>query len=336
MKVLITGGYGNISWWCTKKALELGYEVYLLNREQTISTRREIPSEAKVINVDYRDFKAVEEALEGLSFDVVCDFLCFSKENAEASYELFRNKTKQYILISTESVFKRDYIVSEKSQKYTENEASPYILGKLQAELFFIDKMKSENFPLTIVRPGYTLDTILPYSIGHNCFTVANRYLNNKPILIAGSGENKWTFTHSSDFANGISAIIGNFSTIGEDFNIIGDTVTTFNNIMGILAKTLINKEPEFIHIPYNECLQSPVLLSIMPADLVKQRMEKALFDNSKIKSLSPEWKTKMSAQDIVTSAIKWLNEDERRKRINQELDEKLEKLTIRYKDYND
>ena len=43
-----------------------------------------------------------------------------------------------------------------------------------------------------------------------------------------------------------------------------------------------------------------------------------------------------MSAQDIVTSAIKWLNEDDRRKRINKELDEKLEKLTLRYKDYND
>ena len=336
MKVLITGGYGNISWWCTKNALDMGYDVYVLNREQTLSTRRAIPSDVKIINADYRDFKSVEEALEGLYFDVVCDFLCFSKENAEAAYELFRGKTKQYILISTESVFKRDYIVSEKSQKYTENEASPYILGKLQAEIFLTEKMRTEKFPLTIVRPGYTLDTILPYSIGHNCFTVANRYINNKPILIAGSGENKWTFTHSSDFANGLSAVMGNLSTVGEDFNIIGDTVTTFNDIMGILAKTLVNKEPELIHIPYNECLLSPVLLSIMPADLVKQRMENALFDNSKIKSLSPQWKTKMSAQDIVTSAIKWLNEDERRKRINKELDEKLEKLTLRYKDYND
>ena len=95
------------------------------------------------------------------------------------------------------------------------------------------------------------MDTILPYSIGHNCYTVSNRYLNGKPILIAGSGENKWTFTHSSDFANAFSAVVGNFDTIGEDFNIIGDTVTTFNEIMKILANSLVDKEPELIHIPY-------------------------------------------------------------------------------------
>ena len=332
MRILITGGYGNISWWVTKQALELGHEVHILNREQTTSTRREIPSEVKVINIDYRDFKAVEESLENLSFDVVCDFLCFSKENAESAYQLFKHKTKQYILISTESVFKRYDIVSEKSIKYTEEEASPYILGKLQAENYLTEKMKNENFPLTVVRPGYTLDTILPYSIGHNCYTVANRYLNGKPILIAGSGENKWTFTHSSDFASAFSAVMGNPDTVGDDFNIIGDTVSTFNNIMGIFAKELVNKEPEFIHIPYKICLSLP----IMPEDLMKQRMENALFDNSKIKSLAPDWKTKMGAKDIVTSTLKWLNEDERRKRINKELDEKLEKLTITYKDYND
>ena len=56
MKVLFIGGYGNISWWCTKRAIEKGYDVYLLNREQTTKTRREIPKEANVIIADYRNF----------------------------------------------------------------------------------------------------------------------------------------------------------------------------------------------------------------------------------------------------------------------------------------
>ena len=329
MKILITGGYGNISWWCTKKALESGNEVFVLNREQTLTTRREIPSGVNIINVDYRDFRAVQNALEKLSFDVVCDFLCLNREHAESAFELFKNKTKQYIFISTESVFKRFDTVNEKSPKYSEDEASPYILGKLQSEKFFTEKLKNDKFPLTIIRPGYTLDTILPYSIGHNCYTVANRYLNGKPILIAGNGENKWTFTHSSDFAGGFMSVCGNFDTVGDNFNIIGDTVTTFNNIMGILAKSLVNKEPEFIHIPYNDCLR---LSQFMPEDLMKQRLDDALFDTSKIKSIAVNWQTKMNAEDIVTSTLKWLDEDSRRKRFNKELDEKLEQLTLKYR----
>ena len=329
MKILFTGGYGNISWWCTKNALDEGHEVYLLNREQTTVTRRSIPKNAKIIKTDYRDFNETKNAIEKYDFDVVCDFLCGNLEHAQIAYELFKNKTKQYIFISTESVFKRDYEgINEKSEKYSEEEVSPYVLGKLQGEKFFNDKLKNEKFPLTIVRPCYTLDTILPYSIGHNCFTVAKRYLEGRPILIAGNGENRWTFTHSSDFANAFSAVAGNFDTIGDDFNIIGDTVTTFNDIMGILAKELIDKTPEFIHIPYDECLK---LEQFMPHDLMEQRLKSAIFDNSKIKSLAKNWQTKMNAKDIVSSTLKWLNEDDRRKRFNKELDEKLEALTQKY-----
>ena len=109
----------------------------------------------------------------------------------------------------------------------------------------------------------------------------------------------------------------------------MGDTVTTFSDIMGIMARALINKEPEFIHIPYNDCLKLPQL---MPEDLMKQRLDDAIFDTSKIKSTAKDWKTKMGAEDIVISALKWLDEDSRRKRFNKELDEKLEQLTLKYR----
>ena len=71
MKILITGGYGNISWWCTKKAIDSGHEVFVLNREQTLTTRREIPPEANIINADYRNFYDTENALKDYSFDVL-------------------------------------------------------------------------------------------------------------------------------------------------------------------------------------------------------------------------------------------------------------------------
>ena len=328
MKILFTGGYGNISWWCTRRALDLGLEVYLLNREQTTSTRRSIPDEAILIKADYRNFEETRNAIEPYSFDVVCDFLCQGTEHAEAAYELFKHKTKQYILISTESIFKRNSVVTEKTEKYTDDEASPYILGKLLSEKFFLEKYKKEKFPLTIVRPGYTLDTILPYSIGHNCYTVAQRYLDGKPILIAGSGNNRWTFTHSYDFAGLFVNLLGNSDAIGEDFNIMSNNVTTFNDIMGIFARTLIDKEPEFIHIPNEVCLN---LQQFMARDLMQQRLDDALFDISKIRTFAPDWKSEYNPERLVHSVFEWLDEDDRRKRFNKELDMKLENLTNDY-----
>jgi len=331
MKVLLTGGYGNISWWCTKRALELGYEVHLLNRTQTTSTRREIPSGVNVIKVDYRDFEASKKALEPYSFDVVCDFLCQGEEHAKIAYELFKNKTKQYILISSGVVYKRHEIpeiFSENDEKYTEEEASPYILGKLQAERFFNEKYEKEGFPITIIRPGYTLDNILPYMLGHNCYTVADRYLRGKPFLMASTGENLCTFTHSSDFAEAFVCLFGNKDTIGEAFNLTGDNVTTYNEMMSTFGRALVDKKPDLLYIPYKDCLE---LSQFMPRDLMIQRMNDEVFDNSKIKSIAKNWTTKMNNKDIVTLGLKWLNEDSKRIRINKELDEKLEALTQKY-----
>ena len=331
MKVLITGGYGNISWWCTKKTLELGHEVYILNRAQTTSTRREIPKEAILIKSDYRNFEETRKAIEPYSFDVVCDFLCQGEEHAKIAYELFKNKTKQFILISSGVVYKRHEIpevFSEDDEKYTEDEASPYILGKLQAERFFTEKYKKENFPITIVRPGYTLDNILPYMLGHNCYTVADRYLRGKPFLMAGDGTNISTFTHSSDFAEAFVCLFGNPDTIGEAYNLTGDNTSSYNDMMSIFAKELVNKEPYLIYIPYKDCLE---FSQFMPRDLMIQRMQNELFDNSKIKSVAKNWVTKMNSKDIVKLGLEWLNEDRKRIRINKELDQKLEEITLKY-----
>ena len=323
MKILITGGYGNISWWCTKKAIESGHEVYVLNRAMTTATRRPIPNEAKLIKADYRNFEETKNAVEPYSFDVVCDFLCQGENHAQLAYEIFKNKTKQYILISSGVVYKRhektEEVFYENSEQYIEDGVSPYILGKLQSERFFYTKYKEEKFPITVVRPGYTLDNILPYMIGHKCYTVADRYLK---------GNNLCTFTHSKDFAEAFVCLF-NTSCIGEAFNLTGDNVISYNEMMKIFAKALRpNDEPDLLYIPYDDCLE---LAQFMPKDLMIQRMNNEVFDNSKLKQIAKGWKMQVTPQEIVTMGIEWLNEDKRRIRINSDLDLKLEELSQKY-----
>lgn len=331
MKVLFIGGNGNISWYCVQAALDFGHEVWILNREATLKTRRPIQQNVHKLTGDIRNTNEIKELIKDLNFDVVCDFLCFNEEHANNAVKMFEHKTKQYIFISTEAIFKRAKEFepyNEKSPKYAEGEASCYIDGKLMAEKVFFRRYQETGFPVTIVRPGYTIDTILPYSIGNNCFTVAKRYIEGKPILVAGDGNNVWTFTHSGDFAKAFCKLFGNEKTLGEDYNIMGDERLTWNEILTIFAKELNDSKPNLLHIPKEDCI---TLTGFMPEDLMYQRLENAIFDTSKIKELIPGFKSETMMNEAIKQTLNWLKEDKERIRINRDLDEKLETLTEKY-----
>ena len=134
--------------------------------------------------------------------------------------------------------------------------------------------------------------------------------------------------TEKYDNIVAIKQSFGDLDTIGESFNITGDTVVSFNQIMSILASELNTKAPDLLHIPYKDCLE---LNQFLPKDLMKQRMQNAIFDTSKIKSVAGEITSK-NERDIVKIAIQWLNEDKKRIRINEELNSKLSDLTNKYR----
>ena len=88
MKVLFIGGTGTISSAISRKLALRGDELYLLNRGN-----REMPGNVKWIRCDIGDEQAAATALEGLNFDVVCDFIGFVPEQLERDYRLFRGRT---------------------------------------------------------------------------------------------------------------------------------------------------------------------------------------------------------------------------------------------------
>ena len=331
MKILFIGGYGNISWFCTKKSIEKGHEVYLLCRDLKTGTRREIPKEAKIIKADIRNIEATKEILKNYNFDVVCDFLCYNKEHAKNAINLFENKTKQYIYISSDSVYKtpdKDGLFRETSIKYNVGESSDYINGKLEAEIEFMNAYKNTSYPITIVRPGYTYDTIMPYSIGHNCFTTVKRCLEGKALLIAGNGDNLWTFTHSRDFADAFVELFGRKECIGEDYQLSGNCVETFNKLMRIELKLLGLNSVNVIHIPY-EAIEKHEEFS--PKDML-HRYQNRIFDTSKIKKIATQWSPNINIEKGLQETINWFNENEKRKRFSEQLDNNLENLTNEFK----
>ena len=75
----------------------------------------------------------------------------------ERDIRLFRNRTEQYIYISSASAYHKpavNYIITEGTS--LANPYWQYSRDKIECEEFLMKKYKEEGFPVTIVRPSHT------------------------------------------------------------------------------------------------------------------------------------------------------------------------------------
>ena len=113
MRILFIGGTGTISSAITRRLASSGHELWLLNRGNRAN---EVPENVKQIVADINDEAAVSKKLGDTQFDAVCDFIAFVPSQVERDYRLFRNRTRQYVFISSASAYHkpaRNYIIDE-------------------------------------------------------------------------------------------------------------------------------------------------------------------------------------------------------------------------------
>ncbi len=318
-KVLFIGGTGIISSACSRLAVELGYDLYLLNRGQT---ERPVPDGAHVLRGDIRNRELVETALGGQSFDAVVDWVAYVPAQVQADVDLFRGRTSQYIFISSAAA----YHVAPPALPITEstmlyNPYWDYAQGKIASEDLLHKIYQQERFPVTIVRPSHTYDrTMLPVQYR---YTVIDRMLKGKPVVIPGDGTSLWTLTHNSDFAKGFVGLLGNTHAIGEAVHITSDEILTWNQIYEILAETA-GAELQPVHIP------SDTINVHQPSwgeRLLGDKAVSKFFDNSKIKRLSPGFAATVPFRVGAREILDWYDEDPARKSIDQQADALFDRL---------
>lgn len=340
LKILFIGGNGNISHHCVLEAVRQGHDVYVLARGVTFKTRRVPPSQVTQVKIDYSDKMAVSLWIEKNPVDVVIDFLCYHSVDAEAAIGLFHGRVSRYVFISSVTVYKRPAKLPfrETSERWLNTDYG-YALEKLNAEKAFVKAYERLGFPVTIIRPAHTYDTIVPVSIGHNCYTVPRRYLEGKPVLIAGDGTNLWTLTHSSDLAVALIELLQIESTVGQDYHITSDEYLNWLEITRHLldALNILSNEDEWIHIPTREILKMELpksqhmKISFLGKAYYGQRMWCDIYDNQKIKKTIPNWHAKTNFQTGIKQTITWLQQDPHRQRINDDLNKLLDDLTDRF-----
>jgi nucleoside-diphosphate-sugar epimerase len=282
MKVLFIGGTGVISSACTTLAMNQGIELYLLNRGQT---NRPIPEGVRILQGDIRDKNSALRALGNIVFDVVVDWIAFTTEHIEMDLELFRGKTSQYVFISSASAYQTPPVklpVTESTPLY--NPFWAYSQAKIACEDRLIKAYREEQFPITIVRPSHTYDqTSIPIE---GQYTAVNRMRQGKKVIVHGDGTSLWVLTHHRDFAKGFVGLLGNSKAIGEIFHITSDELLTWNQIFEIIAHAA-GTEARIVHVP------SEIIAKYNPnwgAGLLGDKTHSMIFDNSKIKSIVPDY----------------------------------------------
>ena len=206
MKVLFIGGTGNISTSVSKLCVKRGIDLYLLNRG---IRKVEIPG-VKTITGDITTSETAN-ALQNHNWDCVVNWIAFTPGDVERDINLFHNKTKQYIFISSASVYQKPLthpVITESTPLC--NPVWDYSQNKIACEERLIKAYREENFPITIVRPSHTYDTIIPVVIGGGSeYTTVDRIKKGKKIIVHGDGTSLWVLTHSEDFAKGFVGLMG-------------------------------------------------------------------------------------------------------------------------------
>ena len=330
MKALFIGGTGLISSACAERAIALGWELALLTRGA--SEKYPIPAGTEFLQGDiHGDPHVLGSLLSDRKFDVVVDWIAFCPEDVERDIDLFRDRTRQFIFISSASAYQKPpahYLITEETP--LENPFWEYSRNKIACEQRLMREFRESRFPVTIVRPSLTYGpSQIPFIVGswQHPYTVIDRMKRGKPVIVPGDGTSLWVLTWNADFAVGFCGLMGKERAIGQAFHITSDEVLTWDQIYREAGRAA-GTEAKIVHIP------SDLIIAHDPGEegtLLGDKSNSAVFDNRKIKSLVPEFAPKVAWAEGVRRSIAWHEADPRRCTIDDEANRKWDRILEAY-----
>jgi nucleoside-diphosphate-sugar epimerase len=320
MKALFIGGTGTISAAISRRVLELGWDLYLLNRGKRPLFQGGLSGAGGRLteiscDINGEDEAAVAAKLKaalppGRRFDAAADFIAFTKDQAERDYRLFKDMADQYFFISSASAYQKplsDFRVNEATP--LANPCWQYSRDKIACEDFLMAKYRETGFPVTIIRPSHTYDErSVPLGVHGpgGSWQVLKRMLDGKPVIIHGDGTSLWTMTASRDFALGFTGLMGNIHALGEAVQITSDETVTWNQVYGTIARAL-GVPLKAVHV------SSEFLAAAAPKNydytggLIGDKANSLVFDNAKLKRLVPGFHAAVRFDQGVRECVEYI-----------------------------
>jgi nucleoside-diphosphate-sugar epimerase len=291
LKVLFIGGTGTISHGASALAVERGLDLTILNRGE--SSYRPVPKGAELLQADVRDPASMRAALGDREFDVVADFVAFTTDHVQADLDLFEGRTGQYVFISSASAYQKP-------------------VARLPI---------TESTPLRNPFWQYSRDqTSLPLNGG---WTAIDRMRRGEPVVVHGDGTSLWVLTHTRDFAKAFVGLLGHPKAIGDTFQITSDDVLTWNQIAGLMGDAA-GAVPKIVHVTSDAIAAAD---PEMGAGHLGDRSHSVIFDNSKVKSLVPDYVATTTFAQGAREIVDWYDANPAEKVVDPKLNELFDRL---------
>ena len=329
MKVLFIGGTGNISTPVSELAVNKGIDLYHLNR----GNRQPIEG-VKSLVCDIENEAESAQILKNHEWDVVVNWIAFTPEQVQRDINLFSGKTQQYVFISSASCYEKpptNYIITESTP--LKNPHWQYSRDKIACEDLLVKAFREQNFPMTIIRPSHTYYSVFPLTLaGWTEYTAVDRMRKGQPIVVQGDGTSLWTVTHARDFAKAFVGMMGHLAAIGEAYHITSDEVLTWNQIYTQLADAA-GVKADIVHVPSRKIIQyaDDNGFESEEGGLWGDKSHCAIFDNSKIKRLVPDYVATIPFAEGIKETLAWFEADPARMIINPQTNKLLDGLIAKW-----
>jgi len=332
MRVLLLGGTGCISGDIAALAVQRrDIELVLLNR----GSRPEfVPGGAHCLHADVGKPAEVRAALQGMTFDVVADFLTYGVEQLERNLDLFRGACGQYIFVSSGAVYRTrtDGEIITEARTMVGNTLWSYARNKILCERRLQAEHGRSGLDYTIVRPAFTynrLRILHPVGPDHqrHSWTIANRILQGKPLLMHDDGTALCTVTHTEDFAKAFVGLCGNRAAFGEAYHITSDECYTWNRVAELVGDAL-GRPPNLCHVPAHD------LGFELGGDFGEKLISFArhgVYDSSKIRAAVPEFVCSTHFPEGIQRTIRFYWDHPQYQVVEEWFDRKMDEIAERH-----
>ncbi len=307
MKVLILGGTGVISRAIVQGLLNAQHEVVLFNRGNN-----PLPFKGEVQHLvgDRLDRKAFKSRFQKKKFDAVIDMICFNEADARSTIETFTNNTSQIVICSSIAAYKRPYKTVptvESEEELFDDPVFSYAFQKAEIERYLNGVIQKDRLPVTIIRPSLTYGPgAANIGVLRQNYGIIDRIRKGKPLVMFGDGGTSWSWTFAPDLAKAFIGVLGNQETYGQAYHatseerrIWEDLYLEFGKILGI--------DPIIVHIPSKLLYQAAPNLC---HHLYFEKTYAGLFDNSKIKSHVPGFRTEITLNQGLQTIMEWYEKE--------------------------
>lgn len=302
--MLIIGGMGIIGGAISEAAVNNNDDVYILSRRAPFEKWLDI--DATYIQGDWKDDFCAREVLKR-EYDVIVDTQVFDKKQLNRSMDLCNGHCKQYIYISTDSVYTHPgEDVREDEQINIKELQWSYGKNKRMAELELLKTGDRYDFFWTVIRPTITFgETRIPvgFTSKRKSYTMIQRLREGKPIVRFDNPNTKHAICHISTFGQAVIGLFLDLEAAGQFYHISDDNCYTYDEIFRVIEH-LLGIKGNYIFVPDTTIMK---LDKNIYEEIIYDKNPVFTLDNSKIKAISLEANYTVDIQQAIEDTLNYL-----------------------------